>query len=677
MELPTADLSTPMLVASRSHTMESLELSPIMPEHSLDTSHDSQDCKLHIVSQEEVRLADMDIEDSPCNSVKEKCNKNNDNDLEMAIESFAAEVPNTEENFAVGFATSTPIKNTSESSTDEYKSDKGINMGDETELEGFIKEFVHQELRAQISNAAPENFLDQNLCDSALVDDIVCASQENNTVTNKVANDTHGPLRVDSEIGVAELENKGGNEALSDEMERFLGPNLCDSVAVDNVICSCQEIYAGKNEVENVTELASNAGGQLERDNVDSFDDPNSCDSAVASDIICESLEINIGTDKVDNTHGCTTVGSEINDSELAGNRVTKPVREIDTIENILIESNVFSSKMADTCPVEAMGEEWSTRDSENAFEDPENFSPQMVIVGISQAKEEGDNKWRGKEEEGFHKLTGKGGSQKCIVGGRTSKQTTGNKVTLQIADKEWCTREAESASEEPEISSPRVVRMEITERQEEECSKKCTAREAKISKDSTDFVKCSDEEESIGKVQGDIYESSNACLKDVGNGVEEGKDFTVYEQDVSLEMAKFSQSDEEMLICDSEGFDVTETVDNVFNPLFYGDTKMDDQRLDIEGNLKVMPDKLTKEEERHLITTQDCSSQQIGKVAHHYAKTILERGKLYFRHFVYFHIQKDFLFHDNRVFEFWLAKSRCGAPKRAREICVKIFLDL
>ena len=50
--------------------------------------------------------------------------------------------------------------------------------------------------------------------------------------------------------------------------------------------------------------------------------------------------------------------------------------------------------------------------------------------------------------------------------------------MTLQIADKEWCTREAESASEEPEISSPRVVRMEITERQEEECSKKCTARD-------------------------------------------------------------------------------------------------------------------------------------------------------------------------------------------------------
>ena len=619
-----------MLVAHRSHTMESLELSPIVPESSLDTSHDSQDCCLQIVSQEEVMLDNMNLEDSPCNSVKEGCAENKEGDLETVTESFAAVASNIEEECGKGFTTSTPIKNTFESSTDEYRNDKDIDVGEDTKLEDIIEGFVHQELRAQISHAASEKFLDPNLSDSAIIDDIICASQENNTDTNNLSNDTHGSLRVGSEIDVAELASKGGNEVISVEMENFHDPNLCDSVAVDNVISECEEIDTGRNEIENVPKLASDAGGQSERDNVDSFHDPNSCDSAVAGEVICESLEMNIGVDKFNDAHGGKTVGSETADIELAGDRGREPVIEIDTIGNILIELNVFSSKMADTCPVEAMGEEWSTRDSENAFEDPEIFSPQMVSVGIAQAKGADDNKWSGKEEEGFQKLTGKGGSQKC-TGEERPPTRTGNKVTLQIADMEWCTREAESASEEPEISSPRVVRMENTERQEEKCSKKDTEIEAKILRDRTDFVKCTHEEGSTGKVQCSIHESSKLCLKEVDSNVEEGKDFTLYEQDISLEMAKFSQSDEEMLICDSEGFEVTETVDDIFKPLFYGDTKMEDHRLDIEGNVEAIPDKLTKEEERYLITTQDCLNQKIGEVAHHDGKSIPENGKLKF----------------------------------------------
>ena len=93
----------------------------------------------------------------------------------------------------------------------------------------------------------------------------------------------------------------------------------------------------------------------------------------------------------------CMNVVLEMNDTELAGNKEREPVREKDTIEKILIESNVFSSKMADTCPVEAMGEEWSRRDSENAFADPEIFNQQMVSVRIAQGED--DNKWSGKKK--------------------------------------------------------------------------------------------------------------------------------------------------------------------------------------------------------------------------------------------------------------------------------------
>lgn len=648
-------------LASDSHTIEALELSPIVPESSLEVSHDSQDCGFQIVSQEEVMLENASDEDSPCNSAKERHSESENDNLQSATVSFAAKSPNIEEQnpnivsmietrntfdrFTESFATSTPIKNTVRSSADEYISNKDIDMGEETELEGFIEEFVHQELRAQIVNAATENSLDSNLCHSAVADDVICESQEDSTGIKQVENDTR--ITFGSEIDDTELAcNEGGEESVGDDTENFLDPNLCDSVVVDGVACEIQENNTGTDKIANK---------------------------------VASSFQVN-------DAHGSTRVGSELDVAELASARRREPRREANEIENILIESNVFSSKMAGTCPVEAMGEEWSTRDSENAIEEREIFSPQVVSAGMAHVKEEDFQRSTGKEEEGFQnwtrnrgsqKLTEEEGSQRWTEEGGSQKRTgkdlqkrTRNEVTLQIADMKWCTGEAESALQEPQISSPRVVRTEITEKKEAvteelpkiptrvtknpECFQRVTEREPKIPTDDKDnavLITSIEAEESTGKVQNATQEPTNSCFKDFGNIVDERKDFAIYEQDISFEMARVSQSDEEMLIDDSEGFDVAEAVEGIFKPLFNGDTRMDDHRLDIEVKLKEMPDELTTKEEHYMITTQIGLNQESREVPRHdedMSPAICDRGKLEFYCF------SSFIFCSLVVFQHW-----------------------